>query len=417
MSPLRILLPRGNAVAASLQSQWRNPGDILSLLLLIGGDVVRCALAQQTGDFLPAPVVFSFGWVAYAFTAVLSAVSNDQLMPAAPDFSIVVSSTEYGHPRPNQSWILGRLVRDYEKYWMPDAAKLELERVLEAANSPKAGLCVSVFESASNAKAGVPKRDFYSYSGYGVALVQLGIAVVPWAIWREYGIFVVTAAGTALAVGMGSLPRWKAERWNCRRHTLKNFFLTRGNGAQHAIVILGEGRGLDLEDLASSTELAGPLAATKGITVVLLAFWVVLLVTVSGIKEHTWFLVAVGTLGMLHTIVISGAPRRPEWFGIHLRYREVFIKRRVIETLRAVDEKYPGVGKSMLTTFFPNGVRGRDAEWAYGIRRATSQSPKPSTPKLSTVDKLSVPHGHEARTKIFVDEKPLSAPQSHSATE
>ena len=364
MSPLQNLKPRDPPISTSLQSQWRNPSDILSLLLLIGGDIIRFALAQQAGDSYPTPVVFSFGWVAYAFTALLSAVSNDRLMPVTPDFSVVVSSTEFGHARSNQSWILGRLVRDFENFWMPDKVKQDLAHMLYQAAKPKAGLCISVFEASSGATAGVPKRDFYWFSGYVVAFIQLGIAVIPWVIWGEWEIFLITSCGTLLAFAMGSLPRWGEERWKCRRDTHKNFTLSRGNGSQHVLVILGEGRGLDLEDLAVSSEAAGRLGMTRLMLSSLAACWVVLLITVSGIKEHTWFLLAIGTLGMVHTTVITAAPRRPEWFGIHLKYRESFVRRRVIEALKAADEKYPGLGKSMLPTFFPNGVRAEEAEWA-----------------------------------------------------
>ena len=61
-----------------LAIQWQNPGDILSLLLLIGGDVVQCAIAQLFGVYIQpsrneprlylTPMAFSFDWVGYAFT-------------------------------------------------------------------------------------------------------------------------------------------------------------------------------------------------------------------------------------------------------------------------------------------------------------------------------------------------------------
>ena len=78
-------------VVNQIRSQWRNPSNILSLLLLIGGDIVQRALAQQTGDTIPTPVVFSFGWVAYTFVGLLSAVGNSALMPLL-EFPAVVFS-------------------------------------------------------------------------------------------------------------------------------------------------------------------------------------------------------------------------------------------------------------------------------------------------------------------------------------
>ncbi|KAL9609980.1 MAG: hypothetical protein Q9167_005282 [Letrouitia subvulpina] len=305
MSPLLRLCPRNVQNAGTISSQWRTPNDILSLLLLVGGDIVRCALAQQTGDTLPTPVVFSFGWVAYAFTAVL---------------------------------------------------RQSLESMLEREKRPKAGLCISVFEASPDALAGVPKRDMYWYSGYFVAILQLAVAAVPWGVWGAWEVFVVTFSGTILSFGMGSLPRWRQERWNCRRNSKKASILTQGNGAQHALVILGKGHGLDLEDLAASNGVAGALGSARVILLLLALAWIVLLITVSGIKEQTWFLVAVGMIGMLQNVIITGAPRKPEWFGIHLQYRSVFVQSRVIDTIKSAEEQYPGLEKAMLPIFFPGGV-------------------------------------------------------------
>ena len=48
--------------AAELGAQWRNPSDIFTVLLIIGGNVVQAAVAQLSGGRL-TPVSFSFGWV------------------------------------------------------------------------------------------------------------------------------------------------------------------------------------------------------------------------------------------------------------------------------------------------------------------------------------------------------------------
>jgi hypothetical protein len=58
--------------AEILATQWLNPSDALSILLLLGPDIVQRAVAQQAGRSI-TPVAFSFGWVAYATGALLSA--------------------------------------------------------------------------------------------------------------------------------------------------------------------------------------------------------------------------------------------------------------------------------------------------------------------------------------------------------
>src|SRR4051794_10865940 len=58
-----------------LAAQWVNPSDILSILLLLGPEIVQGAVAQLAGRAI-TPVAFSFGWVAYASRALLNAVGG-----------------------------------------------------------------------------------------------------------------------------------------------------------------------------------------------------------------------------------------------------------------------------------------------------------------------------------------------------
>lgn len=51
-------------------SQWANPRDILSILLLLGPDTVQKAVAQLSGRAV-TPAAFSVGWVGYAITALV----------------------------------------------------------------------------------------------------------------------------------------------------------------------------------------------------------------------------------------------------------------------------------------------------------------------------------------------------------
>ena len=167
-------------VNSEAASQWRIPGDILSLLLLVGGDVLQRTIAQLAGDArLPTPVVFSFCWLAYTFMALLSVVGDKGLMPATPDLQSVVVNADYGHARTNQSWILGRILRDFESYWMPSDVRKELDEMLKKSKSPKAGLCISVFEADPAKEAGLAHRDLLWKAGYAIAISQLIIAAIP----------------------------------------------------------------------------------------------------------------------------------------------------------------------------------------------------------------------------------------------
>ena len=50
----------GFAPAAEILAQWSKPTDVLTVLMIVGGDIVKSALAQLAGDSF-TPVAFSFG--------------------------------------------------------------------------------------------------------------------------------------------------------------------------------------------------------------------------------------------------------------------------------------------------------------------------------------------------------------------
>jgi hypothetical protein len=84
------------------------------------------------------------------------------------------------------------------------------------------------------------------------------------------------------------------------------------------------------------------------INLVLLAvLWIMLLIIATGLKRNSWFLLAVGGAGILHNIYVAGAVRRPENFGIHLRFEPVIGNLKVMRALYALEEAYSRVGRTM----------------------------------------------------------------------
>ncbi|KAF7557284.1 hypothetical protein G7Z17_g771 [Cylindrodendrum hubeiense] len=365
--------------------QWENPRDVFSVLLILGGDIVSRALAQLAGGRV-TPVAFSFGWVAYAVTAVVSAVGENKLMPL-PDCACKVINGRSGYARDNSSWVVGRIMRDFDT-WMDDghphgSIRHCLDDMInerwkqdrdEAGNGAAAsqvpkptmvGLCISVYR-ARDVNPGSPGFDLAYCTGFGTALVQLGIAAIPCVIHGDWGIVLVTAVGITLSFMTGALPQWATEKWACRRHTKKTIILTRGNGSQHAIVIIGDGKGIDLEDLAAGqTNVDVSASSTTRIAITILAaFWILLLITAAGIQHHTWYLLTVGGIGILQNIFVAGWPRFPKDLGVPLEFEKVIGKPKVMDALFEVEEEYPHVGRSMLDTFFPGKLRpGESRRW------------------------------------------------------
>jgi hypothetical protein len=318
---------------------------------------------------------------------VVAAVGENKLMPLA-DCSCKVINGSNGFIRDNYSWIISRIVRDFEA-WMDDGQpdgpiRRRLEEIIdlrwekERADAekekpgsgatyerpPKAGLCVSVYK-ARKAQPGYPGYDAPYFAGFVTSFIQLGLAAIPCGIFGDWSIILVTAVGIALSFATGALPQWAIEKWYCRRDSKKTLVLTRGNGSQHAIVIIGDGVGLDLEDLATADVNASASYSTRIAVTVLCALWIFLLIAAAGIKQNTWFLLAIGALGMLQNIYVAGASRSPQAFGIPLEFVKVIGEPKVMDALFEVEKQYPKVGKSMLATFFPGALRQDEvAKWA-----------------------------------------------------
>jgi hypothetical protein len=224
------------ATAKEFQAQWHNPKEVIAVLLIIGGEIVQKALAQlSAGRGYIVPVAFSFGWVAYAFSTIVSLVGDCRLMPE-PDYHCKVFNVENGFVRENRSWVLGRLLRDSEP-------------VLD-----RQSLRIDVFTTKRRATRsqlqGHPRWGWSFPLGLVVMIVQLVVAAIPCFLYYDWGILLITGAGTLLAIFTGLLPQWKAEKYGCRTNTHKVAAITAGNGSRYVMVIFGRGRGLDLEDLA-----------------------------------------------------------------------------------------------------------------------------------------------------------------------
>ena len=365
--------------------------------MIIGGDVVQVAIAQLCGgpsQFF-CPVVFSFGWVTYAVQAMLSAVGENRLMPK-PEIDCYIINAKSGYLRTNYSWILSRILRDFE-YWRkgkPDeveALKLkelraDAERRGKDSAQVRIGLRVTVWKCTDASDH--PRGDPIYWAGFVVAAIQLGIAAIPWGLYGEWLIFLIVGAGTLLAFLSGALPQWRKEKFGVRTvDERKDVFLTRGNGAHDALLILGCKEGIDLEALASPYRELGGFSLTRILLPLLATLWILLLLTVAGYPQHMWYIMAVGIIGIVHNIAVVGLPRKPKAFGIDLKYKETIVDRKVMGVLWQVEKRYPMAGKALIQEFFPGDLRPREERlWKYADRRSRAYKAKKEYDKAAIND-------------------------------
>ncbi|KAH6961932.1 hypothetical protein BKA56DRAFT_662017 [Ilyonectria sp. MPI-CAGE-AT-0026] len=265
--------PDGN-VQLQLKEQWANPGDIFSVLLIVGADVIQKALAQ---------------------------LCRLRTMPE-PDLPSVLVNCQSGVVLEKSSWILGRILHSYTQ-WMPSQVK-EIKQEMDR------GLCVTVF----SLDLCEPVTDRLVWLGVLVTVVQLEIAVIPCALYREWEVLLLTACGTLLAWLMGLLQ----DRTNSvRKGKTRTCALKKGRGSTDVIVILASEHSLRLEDFVSS-EMA---------------------------KDE----------GFVGTVVLSSV--------MTMLWTALLITAAVMDTLMEVERCYSGVGKSLLPIFFPGPLRESERIW------------------------------------------------------
>ena len=338
---LPILEARWHQASSRLASQWENPNDVLTVLLIIGGDIVQKALAQLSGGYF-VPVAFSFGWVSYSINALVVAYGDGNLMPNTLYPSILIN-VHSGYARSNYSWILNRILRGIE-------ASLEPLDV---------SLCVSKYRCKPYTQEA--SHDWFWWCGVITMVFQLVISALPFLLEGDWSIMLVTVTGTLLALIEGALPQWRNEKWGNRYDEKgQTFALTRGNGFQHVVVIQNAPKGcLHLESLA----LPQRNACSRGvkITVILLAlFWILFLVNVCGIRQHTWYLLGVGFVGMIQNICVASVPRQPAAMGLSLEHVDTIKGTKVMEALMNTEERFPSVGAALVPTYFPGKLRDHE---------------------------------------------------------
>ncbi|KAJ8592775.1 hypothetical protein M405DRAFT_887689 [Rhizopogon salebrosus TDB-379] len=344
------LWPRQSQSFESLNSQWHNPRDILSILTIIGGDVVQRAIAQLAGSgpFCFAPVAFSFGWVAYSFSILLSAIGEGRLMPPSDCPSIVVNA-KTGYVRTNNSWPLGRLLRDHHSPHY---------------QNPK-GLTVSMYFVSKSKPAGIPDKDWVYYSGVATIIAQSIISVLPVIFSRNWLVFIITMCGILLALVGSALPQWRTEKWAARRVDKREVIcLTRGNGSNSVIVIA---RG-------SCYCASGANPFTTVATFILAILWIIHLLTVQALDTDAWFLLAIGGLGMIQNLIAAGAPRSAAALGFHLGGLREVHEDKAFNALVKAETLERGVALSLIPVFFPGGLRAEEVAWLDAKRAEYAES-------------------------------------------
>lgn len=386
--PFGILQSQRMALTANddrsdIIKEWENPKVVIAtVLMIVGGDIVRSALAQTTGSLF-TPVCFSFGWISYSLTALVGIFGDGKLLPP-PDHPVKVFNLTTGYRRDNRHWVIGRIVRDHQ--------------MLFSKQQPLANNAIRIAIYEAEARESSKARRFPKIHVYCILVMttQMFIAAIPAVLTggREWGVFCVTVVGTLLALITGTLPQWSVEKLPNSQESRQIYGLTTGNGSRDIIIIKGGGKCLNLDELAGAEspengrpwikiaalskrisddspirvskevlEIPLGLFISRVVLMLLTVCWILLFITLPALDDHTWYLLTVGTIGTVYNAIISGRKRNPKNRNLPLKIVDSIATWRVMDGLMDLEVSHPNCGRFLLTEFFPGDLRADEKDW------------------------------------------------------
>ncbi|GIZ45006.1 hypothetical protein CKM354_000819000 [Cercospora kikuchii] len=355
------------------------------------------------------PVAFSFGWVGFAFTSLISVLGEGLLMPQTDTPATVINLVS-GTMKTNESWVLGRLVRD-----LGMSPILRKDAATSQSRSEHGSSTVYMYKTKKG--AGYPRIGRLWLAAV-IIVVQFVISSIP--IWdprrtrdeRNWIILMITAAGTVLAILASSIPQWQLEKFRAARNTKGSFILTKGNGHLYSYVLLNPNdskQSMNLEHLAVVRPEDLRSVYTKVVVPLLALCWVFLLLCVGGLENDTWYLFAVGLLGMIQNIVLAIVGRSPDTHGLPIEPATdgddcIIRDRKVMRMLKKAEMVRPYVGIRLKRVYFEDTYLNPDEKQYWARQERTASVREARRVKLG-LELLTLQTETEGDEKLQYDEE------------
>ncbi|KAI0324853.1 hypothetical protein GY45DRAFT_1331097 [Cubamyces sp. BRFM 1775] len=317
-----------------------NPSLVLPVLMVLGTDVLR--RAQAIPDISPLTV----GWPEFLLTLLARARPDLQVEPPC-----TVINAKSGYARTNRSPVLEHLLRSHTD------------------DSARSGLTVTFLTTSQ--RPGTISFDKVSYTASAATIGQLGLAAILPVLGKgSENVFKATLAGTLLSNAASYLLRHhQHNQIRSARETPEKrrdiTCVTSGNGSAAAVVIISEGGGVRIEDLAAGRTNGLGLGSTLAI-VVLIALWAVLLLALTALdRVDAWWMLAQCGIGAAYTVFAARQWRGGAAMGFKFSEEKKKVVRadKVMAALMKAEEIEPGVGSTLLPIYFPGPLRPDEELW------------------------------------------------------
>ncbi|PSN64429.1 hypothetical protein BS50DRAFT_453529, partial [Corynespora cassiicola Philippines] len=244
-------------------------------------------------------------------------------------------------------------------------------------------LCIAVYAALPDDNhSPITDNGVIGYIGFLVIVAQFTIAGLPILRYNDWGVILITSFGTFLVQTVGALPQWRVEKLLLKRSVTKYIAITSGNGPRHVMIVMGSGNAIDLEQLASpifprssrawekirffsylKKDIIGYWITLLTLSVQTHAWRLTLLISVAGIKMHTWYLLSVDLLGMFQNALIAEISRDPRKRHLPLTKIDFITTTKVMDGLMDLEVTFTGFGRSLIGEFFPGELKRKEKQW------------------------------------------------------
>jgi len=91
--------------------------------------------------------------------------------------------------------------------------------------------------------------------------------------------------------------------------------------------------------------------------------WFLILISLAGIRSHTWCLIAVGAMGLVYNSLLANLKRDPKTRNLPLNLLDTISTRKIMDGLMDLEETHKGCGEALLQEFFPGRLQPEEQEW------------------------------------------------------
>ncbi|KAI9060787.1 hypothetical protein FKP32DRAFT_1595110 [Trametes sanguinea] len=317
-----------------------NPSTVIPALMVLGADVLNRAQS------VPGASPFTVGW-----PGLLVGLLARNRTSAPVELPCTVINAKSGYARTNRSPILEHLLRSH------------------GSDPSRGGLAVTFLYTSE--RPGLPTGDVVTGTALSVTTAQLLVAgVLSFLGIGSEDVPIVVAIGALLTNAAGFILRHQQQKelHSARAVPEKRrdvVCITSGNGSSEAVVVISEGGGVRIEDLAAGRASGLGFATSLGI-VVLLALWAGLLVLITTLSRvDAWLVLAECAIGAAYTVLAAKTWRSDAALGFRFaeEKKKVVRANKVMEALMKAEEFESGVGSTLLPIYFPGKLRPEEELW------------------------------------------------------